>query len=120
MSTTAEKVLSYAAGQPEGTTLSAKELLHLGGRAAVDQALSHLVKRGRRLRVGRGLYASSVKTLFGERPPEPEKVIQALAQHRAGRTEAPRHCSRPYEKVPKGWFKNISFYKFRISKKVKI
>lgn len=81
MNTTAEKILSYAATLPEGATLSAKELLHLGERAAVDQALSRLVKRGRLLRVVRGVYTRPVKTRFGERPPAPETVIEAITKH---------------------------------------
>lgn len=85
MSVIAEKILSYASEQPEGVTLCAKELLHFGERAAVDQTLSRLLKRGQLLRVGRGLYASPVKTHFGERPPELEKVVDALAE-RSGET----------------------------------
>lgn len=81
MNTSAEKILSYAATLPEGETLSAKELLHIGERAAVDQALSRLVKRGQLLRIGRGVYTRPVKTRFGERPPAPETVIEAIAQH---------------------------------------
>ena len=40
METLAKQILEHAAGLPEGTPLAAKELLHLGGRAAVDQVLS--------------------------------------------------------------------------------
>lgn len=36
------QILSYAEQLPEGTALSAKSLLHLGNRAAVDRALSRL------------------------------------------------------------------------------
>ncbi|RMP31109.1 hypothetical protein [Pseudomonas coronafaciens] len=35
--------------------LSAKEFLHLGSRAAVDQALSRLAKAGRLIRATRGI-----------------------------------------------------------------
>jgi hypothetical protein len=41
---------------PEGTPLVTKELLHLGSRAAVDQVLSPLVRRGTLLRAGRGVH----------------------------------------------------------------
>ena len=37
MQTLAKQVLEHVAGWPEGTPLVAKELLHLGNRAAVDQ-----------------------------------------------------------------------------------
>ena len=46
MQSLAEKVMKHAVGLPEGTPLAAKELLHLGTRAAVDQVLSRLVQRG--------------------------------------------------------------------------
>ena len=42
MQTLAKQVLEHASGAPEGTPLVAKELLHLGSRAAVDQVLSRL------------------------------------------------------------------------------
>jgi len=56
MQTLAKQVLEQAAGLPEGTPLVAKALLHLGGRAAVDQVLSRLVRRDVLLRAGRGIY----------------------------------------------------------------
>ncbi len=49
--------MRYAEEQPEGVPVLAKGLLHLGNRAAVDQALSRLVRRGALLRAGRGVYA---------------------------------------------------------------
>lgn len=44
---------------PEAATLSARELLHLGERAAVDQALSLLVRRGELMRVRRPSFAAT-------------------------------------------------------------
>jgi len=41
-----EQILSHATGLPDGAPVSAKSLLHLGNRAAVDQALSRLTERG--------------------------------------------------------------------------
>ena len=41
-----EQIIQQAAALPEGTPLAAKGLLHLGSRAAVDQALSRLTERG--------------------------------------------------------------------------
>lgn len=46
MPTLAKQVLELATGLPEGSPLAAKELLHLGSRAAVIQVLSRLVQRG--------------------------------------------------------------------------
>lgn len=73
------RILQHAAGLPEGTPVSAKELLHLGSRAAVDQSLSRLMQRGQLMRAGRGLYVKPVETRFGTRPPSVEHVVQALA-----------------------------------------
>lgn len=73
------RILQHAAGLPEGTPVSAKELLHLGSRAAVDQSLSRLMLRGQLMRAGRGLYVKPVETRFGTRPPSVENVVQALA-----------------------------------------
>lgn len=73
------RILEHVAGLPEGVPVSAKELLHLGSRAAVDQTLSRLVQRGQLLRAGRGLYLRPVETRFGKRPPSVEHVVQALA-----------------------------------------
>ena len=52
MSNLAQQVLAHAASMPEGASLSAKALLHLGSRAAVDQALSRLARSGELLRAG--------------------------------------------------------------------
>jgi hypothetical protein len=75
-----EKIMKYAAALPEGAPIVAKGLLHLGSRAAVDQALSRLARRGALLRAGRGLYVRPVETRFGTRAPAAEKVVSALAQ----------------------------------------
>lgn len=74
-----EAVLRYAQGQPEGTLVLAKGLLHLGSRAAVDQALSRLVRRGVLLRAGRGVYVLPVESRFGRRAPSVEKTVEGLA-----------------------------------------
>lgn len=80
MRTTSEAIKAYAQSLPEGATLSAKELLHLGERAAIDQALSRLVKRGELMRVKRGLFALPVKTRFGQRAPSVEAVVENIAK----------------------------------------
>jgi hypothetical protein len=82
METLAKQVLKQAAGLPEGTPLVAKELLHLGTRAAVDQALARLVKRGELLRAGRGVYVLPVSGRFGVRAPSTAKMVEALAKQR--------------------------------------
>lgn len=78
--TISKMIAAELEGAPEGETLSAKELLHLGGRAAVDQALSRLVKRGLLIRVGRGLYTRPVRTRFGTRAPTVEAIVETIAR----------------------------------------
>ena len=80
MSQLAESILSAARALPEGELVGAKEFLHLGTRAAVDQTLSRLAKAGRLIRVGRGLYGVPVTTRFGVRPPSTEAVLQAIQE----------------------------------------
>lgn len=79
MSTLAKAILAHAAKLPEGTPICAKQLLHLGSRAAVDQALSRLVKRGHLLRISRGVYVRPVESRFGVRPPSVSEALEAFA-----------------------------------------
>ncbi|WHS96476.1 DUF6088 family protein (plasmid) [Sinorhizobium kummerowiae] len=76
------QILGYAEQMPEGSPLSAKSLLHLGNRAAVDQALSRLTERGELIRAGRGIYMRPVKSRFGSPPPTVEQAVEAVAQQR--------------------------------------
>jgi hypothetical protein len=78
MSLLAQSILAHAQSLPEGGLLSPKEFLHLGSRAAVDQALCRLVCEGILLRVGRGAYSLPVQGRFGVRPPSTESVIEAI------------------------------------------
>ena len=88
MQTLAKQVLERATGLPEGSPLVAKELLHLGSRAAVDQVLSRLVQRGSLLRAGRGIYVLPVESRFGSRAPSALKMVEGLANQR-GETIVP-------------------------------
>src|ERR1043166_5261935 len=83
MPTVAEKILSHADTLPEGALIGAKEFLHLGSRAAVDQALKRLHGPKELMRVGRGVYVRPVKTRFGMRAPAAEKVVERIAATRA-------------------------------------
>ncbi|MBD9450279.1 hypothetical protein IB244_01625 [Rhizobium sp. RHZ02] len=76
------QILAYAEQLPEGMALSAKSLLHLGNRAAVDQALSRLHERGELIRTGRGIYMKTIKGRFGSRPPTVEQAVKAIAHQR--------------------------------------
>jgi hypothetical protein len=82
MQTIAKQVLALASRLPEGTPLVAKELLHLGSRAAIDQVLSRLVGRGTLLRAGRGIYVRPVESRFGTRAPSALKMVEGLANQR--------------------------------------
>jgi hypothetical protein len=83
MPTVAENILRHANTLPEGALISAKEILHLGSRAAVDQALKRLHERKELMRLSRGVYVRPVKTRFGTRAPAPEKVVARIAATRA-------------------------------------
>ncbi len=73
------QIMSHAAESPEGTLLCPSALLHLGSRAAVDQALSRLARKGELLRVCQGVYVRPTQTRFGPRPPAVEKVLTSLS-----------------------------------------
>jgi len=77
-----ERILAHAERLPEGAPVSAKSLLHLGSRAAVDQALSRLADRGQLVRASRGVYLCPVSTRFGTRAPSVEQAVEALATQR--------------------------------------
>lgn len=79
------RILEATKALPEGAPIAAKALLHLGKRAAVDQALSRLAERGRLLRARRGIYLRPVESRFGVRAPSVEKVI-AETKVRSGET----------------------------------
>jgi hypothetical protein len=88
----AESILEETATLPEGTPIAAKMLLRLGSRAALDQALSRLVSRGKLLRAGRGVYVAPVSSRFGSRAPSAQKVVEELSVRR-GETIAPSGAS---------------------------
>ena len=73
------QIKSHAAESPEGALLCPSALLHLGSRAAVDQALSRLARKGELMRVCQGVYVRPIQTRFGPRPPSVEKVLNSLS-----------------------------------------
>ena len=79
MSSLPQLIEKQASDLPEGAVLHPKALLHLGSRAAIDQALSRLARSGRLLRVCQGVYVHPVETRFGSRPPAIDKVVASLS-----------------------------------------
>lgn len=80
MTPLAQHILTKASELPEGGVCSPKEFLHLGSRDTIDQTFTRLVKSGKLLRVGRGLYTLPLHGRFGSRPPAPETLIAALTE----------------------------------------
>ena len=80
MTTLPEAIRQHSRSLSEGCVLSPKEFLHLGSRAAIDQAFSRLARSGELLRVARGVYVAPVSSRFGTRSPSPEKVVKAFAE----------------------------------------
>jgi hypothetical protein len=83
-----QQIGQLAEALPEGKAFSARSLLHLGNRAAVDQALSRLARHGKLLRVERGLYTKPIATRFGLRAPSVPLVLENLSE-KTGETIAP-------------------------------
>jgi hypothetical protein len=76
---TTKAILEIVEHALEGRVFTAKEHLHLGNRAAVDQALTRLERQGHLLRIARGRYVKPVETRFGPRTPAPEQVVESFA-----------------------------------------
>ena len=79
MPSLSKRIMEYAAALPEAAPLCPRALLHLGSRAAVDQALARLTRAGRLLRICRGVYMRPVETRFGPCAPSIEKAIVTLS-----------------------------------------
>ncbi len=68
-----------------GAVFTPKDFLDLGGRAAVDQALSRLADTGQVRRLARGLYdVPRTSPKLGRLSPDPDVVAQALARGSGG------------------------------------
>ena len=73
------RILEYAEALPEATALCPGTLLHLGKRAAIDQALSRLARSGKLMRICKGVYMRPIQTRFGVRGPRIGKALAALS-----------------------------------------
>ncbi len=74
------RIMEHATALPEATPLCPAALLHLGNRAAVDQALSRLARSGHLMRICQGVYMRPIETRFGVRAPRVAKAVAALSQ----------------------------------------
>ena len=75
-----KRIMEHASGQPEATPICPATLLHLGRRAAVDQALARLARAGRLMRICQGVYMHPIETRFGPCPPRIGKALEALSE----------------------------------------
>lgn len=82
------KLWKQIAKHGRGYVFTPPEVLHLGPRTAVDQALSRLVKSGKLKRLAHGVYAyPEMNQLVGEVPPSPAAIAQALARGRGAEAQ---------------------------------
>ena len=79
MASLSERIMEHAAALPEGTVICPGAFLHLGSRAAVDQALSRLARAGRLCRIWRGIYVPYRETRWGPCLPGVDEVVPSLA-----------------------------------------
>lgn len=74
-----KEILERSQSLKEGGVLAPKEFLHLGSRAAVDQAFCRLVKAGRLMRVARGTYVAPAHRDGMPKGPSAESVAKSIA-----------------------------------------
>jgi len=79
MTSVPKAIIERCQSLKEGVVIAPKEFLHLGSRAAVDQAFSRLVKAGRLMRVARGTYVSPVFDDLGNRAPSLDSVADSIS-----------------------------------------
>lgn len=82
------QIFTRIKGKGRGSVFVPKDFLDLGGRDAVDQALSRLVKRGLLRRLSRGLYDYPKQDPWlGRLSPNPEAVALAVARKTGARLQ---------------------------------
>ena len=72
--------MEYAENLPDAGIIRAQDLLHLGSRASISQALSRLAKRGHLLCVSQGFYIRILENCFGKYTPPAPQVIENIAK----------------------------------------
>ena len=79
MPSLSKRIVEHAGSLPEAVPICPGTLLHLGNRAAIDQALSRLARSGKLMRICQGVYMRPVGTRFGPCAPSVDKALNALA-----------------------------------------
>lgn len=79
MSNPTEIVSRWIDALPEGALIRSLDLEHLLNRDQAARQLSRLARRGRLMRVARGIYVAMTASRFGPVPPPVDKVVQSLA-----------------------------------------
>ena len=74
-----KQIMEHASTLPEAAPICPGTLLHLGKRAAVDQALARLARAGCLTRICQGVYMRPVETRFGRCAPHIGKAIGTLS-----------------------------------------
>jgi hypothetical protein len=81
-------VMNIARASGHGSVFTPSDFLQIAGRAAVDQALSRLVKGGKLRRLARGLYDfPKVHPKLGPLSPTPDDIAQALARETGSKVQ---------------------------------
>ena len=75
-----KRILERGEAMPEAAPLCPAALLHLGNRAAVDEALSRLVRSGHLMRICQSVYMRPKETVFSVRAPFVANAIAALSR----------------------------------------
>src|SRR5260221_707329 len=79
---TNQTIRKQAMSIPKGKPFATTKFLSLGKRAAVDQAISRLVKAGEITRVARGIFVRPEKNKYlGAVIPNPTKIAELIAQN---------------------------------------
>jgi hypothetical protein len=84
-----DRIVARIHARGRGEVYVTKDFLDLGGRAAVDQALSRLVKEGAIRRIGRGLfdYPRTNPKLGIQLSPDMDQIAKAVARKRGSRLQ---------------------------------
>ena len=83
-----DHIMRRARSSGRGGVFTPQDFLDVAARAAVDQALSRLVKRGKLRRLARGLYDyPKIHPKLGPLSPAPDDVARALARETGSRAQ---------------------------------